>query len=209
MCLWGSSLAAQNINVGLYPTAVPDSFEVRAFTDYGSYTGLPSNIMLTIRWDEAAGGTLGALDLANPCPYYSFGPSGPTVTMNGFKYRTLFVIGFEQLTEACAITTTPRAILGFKIRGLNGCRRVALVNDQFTFADNRTYYWSMNGADRTGAIVTGHYESGPCAPCPPPQIDSIVTTATVLPSCQLAVNAVVHPTVTGNSYIWQLSDFDL
>lgn len=204
LCLWGSSLAAQNINVGLYPTAVADSFEVRAFTDYGTYTGVPSNIVLTIRWDEAAGGTFGALDIANPCPYYSFGPMGPMVTVNGFKYRSMYIIGFEQLTEEYAITTTPRVIVSFRIRGLTGCRRVALVNDQLTYDDNRLYYWSMNGSDRTGAIVTGHYESGPCAPCPPPQIDSIVTTTTVLPNCQLAVNAVVHPMVPSNDHVWEL-----
>jgi hypothetical protein len=50
-------LPAQQIDLSLHPTAVPDSFVVRATSTEGSWGAVP-NAVFTIRWELEAGGEM-------------------------------------------------------------------------------------------------------------------------------------------------------
>lgn len=171
-----ASASGQAVNIGLYPTAVPDSFEVRMVATAGSYGAL-LNAAFTVRWEDSAGGSITGADLASDCPAYNFFASGGGVVVNsGYRYFTFVIISFEAMGTNCPITTVEEPIGGFRITGLNGCRNVRLVNDAFTFNNNRDYYMSVGGVEYTGFITTGALSSGACPPCTPPQITSASAT---------------------------------
>ncbi len=168
MLLWHSSKAA--VDIGLYPTAVPDSFELRMATDGADLTSVLGNLVVSVRWDASAGGTITMQDIASDCGAYGFIPSGLGVQIVGpYAYYTFLVLSIRPLGDDCPITNTLEPIGGFRIRNLSGCRRVELVNDPLATVANTSYYISIGGADVTGSILTGPLTSGTCPPCTPVQ----------------------------------------
>ncbi|QQR85048.1 MAG: hypothetical protein IPJ76_10490 [Flavobacteriales bacterium] len=193
-----TSATGQMVNIGLYPTAVPDSFEVRMVATAGSYGAL-LNASFTVRWEDSAGGNITSADLASDCAAYNFFSSGGVVVDGGYRYFTFFIFSLEAMGITCPITTLEEPIGGFRITGLNGCRNVRLVNDAFTFNNNRDYYMSVGGMPYTGFITTGAYASGACPPCTPPQITSASATGA---GC-LVDPVVVAATATGTAPAFQ------
>ncbi len=182
LCLFACLVAnqipgyAQNIHVGLYPTASIDSFEVRMHSLSGYHTGIV-NATFTLRWESAAGGVVNNGDLGHGCDELQVINVGGVFTDGDFNYATFNVLSLHPLTAACAITSTPAAVVGIKIRELTGCRRVSIANDSHTSLYNGNYFISIAGYDRTGNILTAPLESGICAPCEPPQISSATALA--------------------------------
>jgi hypothetical protein len=159
LLLWHPSKAA--VDIGLYPTAVPDSFELRMATDGEDLTSVLSNLVVSVRWDASAGGTITGQDVRSDCGAYGFMPSGLGVRIVGpYAYYTFMVLSIRPLEDDCPITNTLEPIGGFRIRDLSGCRRVELVNDPLATVSNTSYYISIGGADVTGSILTGPLTSG-------------------------------------------------
>lgn len=65
--LSGILTVAQQVNVGIYPTAVPDSFEVRVYSDGPVFDGVVGAAVFTVRWESTAGGVITASDIAPVC----------------------------------------------------------------------------------------------------------------------------------------------
>ena len=166
-------LQAQQIDLSLHATAVPDSFEVRATATGGEFTAIPSG-MFTLRWELASGGIANNGDVARPCGAFAFYNYGGTVDIGAYRYFTLVLIGDRPLAQAgCPIGTEGTTLCGVRIRELNGCRNVGLVQNAYTGMNNLDYYFSVGGVDATGTITTGPIPGGDCSGCVPPVIQSI------------------------------------
>ncbi len=171
--------SAQQIDISLHVTAVPDSFEVRARSTGATFTAVPSAVF-TIRWGSAAGGIMSNGDIASNCDAYSLVNFGGVIELFDHNYFVV-ILDMKWNMEACPITSLEQPIGGFRIRELNGCRNVELVQNAFTYLSNFDYYFSVGGIDVTGDITSGPISSGDCAPCEPPEI--MGSGASLLPVC--------------------------
>ncbi len=191
----------QYINVGLYPTAVPDSFEVRLTSDASDYTGIV-NMTLTLRWEAVADGSVNNSDLASNCSALQMINVGGLVTSGTHTYFTLNVLTLHPDNEECAITPAGVVAGGIHIRELTGCRHVRIVNDAYTDQNNRDYYISVGGVDLTGGIATGPIASGSCSPCELPDI--VQTTPDTLVAFCTVGQVDLFATATGDAveYLW-------
>lgn len=79
---------------------------------------------------------------------------------------------------------------------------MGLVQNAFTGLNNLDYYFSVNGIDVTGEIITDPISSGDCLPCEPPVITS--TDADSIPYCGYGVNLDVQAAGTWPDYAWYL-----
>lgn len=191
---------AQQIDIGLYPTAVPDSFEVRATSSGPAFDGMMGGAVFTIRWEASAGGEMDNSDVHRVCDGYSLFNYGGMLEIGGYRYFTLLAFGERPLgLSGCTITTEGRSLFGFRIRELSGCRHVELVQNAFTGLNNLDYYISVNG-DVTGNIITDPISSGVCPPCEPPVITD--AGAGPVPYCGLGVDLNVEATGTLPDYAW-------
>ncbi|MBL8000968.1 MAG: hypothetical protein JNL05_03310, partial [Flavobacteriales bacterium] len=167
------------VNIGLFPTAVPDSFEVRVYSDAAiSGTQGLLNITFTIRWNDGVGGDVDVNSISGDCIRYALTDNGdgtivsPSPNGVGFRYFTFNVNGLTALGTTCPITTTPQPIGGFKMIGLTGCAQVNIVNDAYTSQTvpvqiNKSYYLSLGGTNRTGTIYSTPLQVGAAqAPTP-------------------------------------------
>lgn len=198
--LFGLVASAQQVNVGLYSTAVPDSFEVRVYSDGPIFDGVVSVAVFTLRWESAAGGVITPYDIVPGCagsvaPY----PNGLQDAM-GYRYATYGVFDVRPLGESCAITTEGVTMFGFKIRDISGCYNVELVHNSYSVLNNVDYYFVVFPGNTTGEIITGPISSGDCPPCEPPLITDI--SADPVPYCDFGVNLSVEATGTLPDYAW-------
>lgn len=180
-CGFAGVLGAQQIDLSLHPTAVPDSFEVRATATSGEFVQLPSAVF-TLRWELASGGVANNADVHRPCGALAFFNYGGTVDVGAFRYFTLVLDGDRPLGQAgCPITSAGTTLCGVRIRQLTGCRNVALVENAYTGMNNLDYFISVGGLNVTGAITSQPIPGGSCPPCAAPTIQGI--SAGLIPSC--------------------------
>ncbi|MBL7950682.1 MAG: hypothetical protein JNM62_03080, partial [Flavobacteriales bacterium] len=168
--LLGLSGTAQTVNIGLYPTAVADSFEVRlsASADIPAPQGL-INGTFTVRWNNSAGGSVVVETISSDCNRYSLVDNGEGVIVSppngvGFRYFTFNINSGSNISLSCPITTTPQPIGGFKMTGFTGCASVNIVNDAYTtpVPPNKNYYLYVASAERQGSIVSSPVQAGNC-----------------------------------------------
>ena len=198
---------AQVIDVGLYPTAVPDSFEVRAFSNGPQFTGVITSMTMTVRWESATGGVMNGQDLSATC--LGEGLSyGVVQDVQGYRYFTVDLFSIRPLGQAqCAIDSDGAVLFGFRIRELAGCGHVSLVNNAYTALNNSNYYISLDGWDVTGEILTDPISIGNCPPCEPPAITQ--TSADSVPYCGEGVHLAVEASGTLPDYTWYRPDSTL
>ena len=166
------SVFAQQIDISLHPTAVPDSFTVRLTSTEGEHTYLPNGVF-TLRWEVEAGGLMTNADVRKGCPGYSLLNYTGTVDIGNHRYFTLVLLGDRPLDQpGCAITPEGMTIAGVRIRELSGCRHVELVQNAYTGLNNLNYYLSMGGMPLTGVVTSEPIPGGACGPCVPPLITS-------------------------------------
>ena len=150
------------VNIGLFATAVRDSFEVRLFSNatIPQTQGL-LNSTFTVAWEAAAGGTVKTTTMSGDCASYALSGNGEAVITNGAsRYFTFNVNGLTALSTICPITTSGLPIAGFKMTGFTGCAHVNVVNNSFTLANNKNYYLSLGGVNRTGIISSTAVRAG-------------------------------------------------
>ncbi len=193
-------LAAQQINLSLHTTAVPDSFEVRATSTGPVFDLLPSAVF-TLRWELSSDGITNNSDVRRSCGAYTLLNYGGAVDIGPYRYFTLVVMGDRNLSAAgCAITTAGMSIGGVRIRELNGCRNVALVQNAFTGLNNLDYFFSIGGTNVTGTITSAPISAGNCPPCEPPAITN--TTSAPIPYCGVGVDLAVTATGSMLDHAW-------
>ncbi len=169
----GTIASAQQIDLSLHVTAVPDSFEVRATSSGPVFSNLP-NAVFTVRWEASAGGLMNYADVRRSCGAYQLNVGLGLQTIGNYNYFTFVLLGDRNLAAAgCPITTAGQSLIGFRIRELQGCRHVALLENAFTNLNNLDYYFSIGGVDVTGAVTSAPIPGGVCGPCVPPVITDV------------------------------------
>lgn len=151
-----SSLAQQlpHVDITLADNGA-DQLEVR-IRPTADFNQMASNLVFTLRWQEQFGPALTPV-----APVYPQSEYLPLSTMdlmnggNGFLYRTFSAVAMAPMSEFGAAwqggVEYPVCTLDVLTPGVE----VILGNDDFTTANNRDFFMSLNGVDRTG----GFFES--------------------------------------------------
>lgn len=125
--------------------------EARARTD-AFFDGVISAFTFTVRWPASAGL---ALDTAERCyPFQHAVPvnASPVVENAGYFYRTFNGMGMSTLADNDTYWAIDREYPVCTADILVEGTAFEIVNDAFTQMENRNYFVSLNGVDRTGAI---------------------------------------------------------
>lgn len=168
---------ASIIDIGLFPKpGDPSTLQVKVRAQE-TFTEVVSNLTFTIRWETASGASLGAWQFPGP-----FGPgwcaalqtgvaaSGDgEVDAGGFRYQTYNGFGLNQLA-GCPFQPgyswpAGEEVVLMEIAILNntGCANFNIVNDAFTEANNKNFFFSLNGTqDCEGVIYSAPYTTGAC-----------------------------------------------
>ncbi|NUQ15985.1 MAG: hypothetical protein HUU33_11760, partial [Flavobacteriales bacterium] len=155
------------VDIGLFPGANPNTIEVRVRPD-ASFTQVVSSLTFTIRWNTASGANLDVANIAQDCPGGFFlSPSGDgEIDDSGFRYYTFNAFGFAQLAQACSGHTwsanVEKVVMTVPVINNTGCATFNIVNDSYTSANNKDYYISLNGLDRTDIIYSSAFNLGNC-----------------------------------------------
>lgn len=205
--LSGILTVAQHVNVGLYPTAVPDSFVVRVYSDGPIFDGVVGAAVFTIRWESAAGGIITPADIAPVCAGNLMRFPGGAQDAMGYRYVTFGVFDLRPLGESCAITTEGVAMFGFKISDISGCYNIGLVQNSYTELHNVNYYFVVFPGNTTGEIITEPISVGGCPSCEPPVITDVG--AGPVPYCGLGVDLWAEADGTLPDYAWYRPDGSL
>lgn len=193
-------LCAQQVNLSLHPTAVPDSFEVRATATSGIFTYLP-NAVFTLRWELSSGGVANNSDVRRPCGVFPVYNYVGTQDVGAYRYFPLILNGERNMDNICPIDTGGTVLCGVRIRELSGCRHIAIVQNAYTGMNNLDYYFSVGGSDVTGTITSAPIAEGDCSGCVPPAIQSMELSP--LPECGSGpVDFSVEATGTDMDYSW-------
>lgn len=167
-CGLSMSVSAQiptTVDIDLADNPSADSLEVRLRANGAGFSELVTGITFTIRWPSTSLATLGARTM--PC--FDGIPLGPTsqVTDGDFHYVTYNAFSISLLSDACPEALWPAdewiLLMRVKVNGLDGCIPFNVVNDAFTAGENRDFFISLNGEDRTGVIEPTEDVVGSCA----------------------------------------------
>jgi hypothetical protein len=131
----------------------PNQLEVRMRPD-AYFEGLFAALVFTVQWEGTSSATLSDFTPTPEVADYNMYPdvSGEMGQANGFKYLVYAGFGSSSLlSEGQSWTAGEEFVLGhFTVVGGEG--DFAIVNDDWTQANNGNYYVSLNGVDRTGDI---------------------------------------------------------
>ncbi len=158
-----------SVDIQLVPGSQADQLLVQIrLNSSAPFGGVLSALTVTIRYDAASGSALGPG--TSFCTAWSSFPPSPVVTDNGIAYRTYNGFGLSRLDQAvmdggCAMTipaNTWFTVTTIQVFGPS-CTAFTLGNDPYTGQNNRDYYLSVNGFNRTGAVIGGAINAGACA----------------------------------------------
>jgi len=129
-----------------------NEFEIRVRPD-ASFNGLFSSLVFSVRWDEAAGVSLGdALQVLPQAQYCPISKSGPEAVQGGHRYQIFVGFGTIPLSSLSTSWQADEEILLCRIPILGGPALCILADDAWTAANNGDFFVSLNGEDRTGDI---------------------------------------------------------
>lgn len=140
--------AQPSIDVCLRKTAT--KLEV-VLTSNGSFTGLVSNVQMTIRCSDTTVTYGSPGDLQFFC---SVAKGGDRRISGGFVYQKFGGIGFLTLTTLGITWVTGTETVLFSVVPSSLTPTFEIVNDTWTAANNGAYYAELNAIDKTGVIGT-------------------------------------------------------
>ena len=170
MCL-GADMIPTSVDIRLVPSAQPNKLDLQIMLHSTEvFGGVLSALTVTIRYDASAGAALGGG--VEFCPAWPLDPEA-VVTNSGMAYRTYNGFGLTRLDtdpgpfddEGCGATLPVETWFTVSTIPYSApnCVTFTLGNDAFTGANNRDFYLSMNGWDRTGNVIGGPVQVGPCS----------------------------------------------
>lgn len=119
----------------------------------GPFSSIVSNVVFTLRWQEELGPALSLIQPVYPASeYLPLGQSAIVNGGNGYLYRTFTSVSLSPLSDFGVAweggIEYPLCTIDVLSPGVD----VFLGNDAFTAANNRNYFLSLNGIQRTGAV---------------------------------------------------------
>lgn len=175
----------------------------------GSFNGLFSSLVFTIRWSAASGATLGAVSQTLPViQYIPTAKSGGEIDDAGNRYQVF--AGFGMVPLSAVGQSWPATASEFTLMTVpvNGSATFEIVNDTWTATNNGNFYVALNGSDKTGVI----YATGNGFPA----IDGSAPGLVVLPNpgdggstvwlrLKSATSATIEVLNTAGQVVWQRS----
>ncbi|HRD53964.1 MAG TPA: T9SS type A sorting domain-containing protein [Flavobacteriales bacterium] len=132
-----------------------DQIEVR-LRPSADFNQVVSAVTFTVRWQEQFGPALSSIEPVFPQSEYVPVSSTPIVHGgNGFLYRTFNAIALVGMNDFGHAWQGGMEYPVCTLTVLTPGTQVELVNDDFTAANNRDFYVSLNGLPRTGSIYPG------------------------------------------------------
>ncbi|MBK9421875.1 MAG: T9SS type A sorting domain-containing protein [Flavobacteriales bacterium] len=149
------ALAQPTVQIGIFPSAVSGQLDVRLKAN-GDFDQLLSNLLFTISWPTASGIGLDNAQLVNLCDRLPIVPNGDGVQQSGGRsYQTYFMLSLQSLAGGCPLLSGQElTVMRVPVTGLSACTDISIANDSFTANNNKNYYISLNGQDRTGTVYT-------------------------------------------------------
>lgn len=119
----------------------------------GSFANIVSNVVFTLRWQEELGPALSLIQPVYPASeYLPLGQSAIINGGNGYLYRTFTSVSLSPLSDFGVSweggIEYPLCTIDVLAPGVD----VFLGNDAYTAANNRNFYLSLNGVNRTGTV---------------------------------------------------------
>ncbi|MBL8000351.1 MAG: DUF11 domain-containing protein [Flavobacteriales bacterium] len=151
LLLAANSLRAQLpiVDIGLF-TDTPDTLTVRILP-HGPFGGLVS-LQFTLRWPAGSAATLGQEEATCPLGL----PIGQvqTVVSGNHRYASYFGDYLQNLVNAGCPWSGSEEVVVVRIPVANSTdlSEFQLVNDGWTYANNSSFFVSLNGFDRTGSF---------------------------------------------------------
>ena len=158
-----------SVDIDLVQNTNPTTLEVRVRPNGQGFGDVVSNLTFTIRW--ATGTTTALGTRTGPCPGALPTPTAQVTNPSflgvptGFNYRTYNLVMLSLLDdEGCpwpadewtTIMTVPVTNVGA------GCTTFQIVSDDWTGANNRNYFCSLGGINKTGIIEPTAVNIGSC-----------------------------------------------
>lgn len=132
---------------------------IRPTTDFD---GVCSSIVFAIRWSNASGASLGAVqqtieqhDVLDITAVGSEQVDGP------YRYQIYFGLSLIPLSDIPFVLLGGQEYTLFTVPVVNAQDVFSIVNDDWTEANNADYYISLNGVDSTGDIYGISTSTGP------------------------------------------------
>ncbi len=145
------------------------TLEVRVRANGQGFGDVFSTLGFTIRWATTSTATLGTR--TNTCPS-GIPISQQTIVVNpsvlgvptGFNYRTYLGTGTSLLDdEGCPLPQdTWFTVMTVPVTGNTGCTTFSIVNDAYTTEQNKNYFISLGGVEKTGVIDPNGIQIGTC-----------------------------------------------
>jgi hypothetical protein len=148
-------LSAQLPMVDVTSVVMPaNEVEVRIRPD-ASFNGVFSSMVFTLRWDAAAGNSLGdVLQNVPQIQYCTVSKSGPEQVDGPYRYQIFVGFGTIPMTSLSTFWQADQEVVLCRIPITGPPGLVAIVDDNWSAANNGNYYVSLNGEDRTGIIYS-------------------------------------------------------
>lgn len=149
------TVSAQLPTVDVTSEVMPaNEVEVRIRPD-AAFNGVFSSIVFTLRWDAAAGNSLGdVLQNVPQIQYCTVSKSGPEQVDGAYRYQIFVGFGSIPMTSLSTFWQADQEVVLCRIPITGPPGLVALVDDNWSAANNGNYYVSLNGEDRTGVIYS-------------------------------------------------------
>ena len=151
-----------SVDIQLIRSSTPGRLEVQVRANGASFQDVLSGLFFTIRWATTSTATLGTR--TNTCPTgipltqqpIVVNPSvggNPTYS----NYCTYSSVPTSPLSDdGCSLPQgTWYTVMTVPVTGDVGCTVFQIVNDAYTAPNNKNYFCSLQGVDRTGSITPG------------------------------------------------------
>jgi hypothetical protein len=153
-----------SVDIDLSANTTNDSLIVRVRANDSSFDELLTALTFTIRCSATATGNYGSFTV--PCSVAMPFSEQALVTSGSYKYKTYNAFSTALITDICPSRTWPAgqwiSIMWVKMNGVPACTEYAIVNDTWTSANNRDFFISLNGLERTGSIDPQPASIGNC-----------------------------------------------
>ncbi|MBK6342211.1 MAG: T9SS type A sorting domain-containing protein [Flavobacteriales bacterium] len=153
-CLFVLGLASQPVVDITLADNGNNQLEVRLRPN-GPFNEVVSGVVFTLRWQETFGPALSVYEPVWPQSEFMPISSTPIVNPgNGYVYRTYTAVALSLMSDFGRAweggMEYPVCVMDILTPGLE----VYLGNDDFTAANNRDYFVSLNGIERTGTVFS-------------------------------------------------------
>jgi hypothetical protein len=140
------------VDITLVPVTAA-RYEVRIRPD-GTFNGLFSSLVFTLRWSDASGVTLAEFQPTDAMIDLGIYPAiaGDMVIDGGYRYAAHVAFGTSALVNEGQSWTPGQEVIIGTIDQVGGTTPMEIVNDTWTGSNNSDFFISLNGVDRTGVI---------------------------------------------------------